>query len=115
MKLLMTCTPKDMTFSSMTKTALTIRTNVTVATGDIGDGPAYWEITDAVINRGVTRVGLIGYSHGAASLYYLAGRMQYGPHAAQLGPSLTFTSYIDAQNRGNVTPFPSALVHRPST
>ena len=73
-----------------------------------GSGRAFDEIVNAVNNRGVTKVALIGYSHGGGSVYNLSyalslmvwtgeGRNPYIP---------VFTSYIDAvQNNVSINPF----------
>lgn len=72
-----------------------------------GEGRAFEEVVNAINNRGVTEVALVGYSHGGGSVYNLAWRMYwdgqdpgilYSPRPDRiLNPyTLAFTSYIDA-------------------
>ncbi|MDR2114873.1 MAG: hypothetical protein LBP87_00675, partial [Planctomycetaceae bacterium] len=76
-----------------------------------GEGPALDEIANAINNRGVTQIALVGYSHGGGSVYNLSKRlyydgqttMWYGVNRTQEDKinnnktyTVSFTSYIDA-------------------
>jgi hypothetical protein len=85
-------------------------------TGDCnkyGEGVAFDEIYNAINNRGVTNVAILGYSHGGGSVYNLAWRMYYDggttgnpaymfpPQKIQNPYNIVFTSYIDAVTNSN--------------
>ena len=60
-----------------------------------GSGVVYDEIVDAVQNRGVTSLGLYGFSHGGGSVYDLAERLY--TNKASIGDfEIDFTGYIDS-------------------
>ncbi len=60
-----------------------------------GEGAAYTEVKQAIQRRGVSRVGIIGYSHGGGSTHDLAARLM--AHQTEIGQfAIVFTSYIDA-------------------
>ncbi len=73
-----------------------------------GTGHAFNEIANAVNNRGVSEIALIGYSHGGGSVYnlstllYEAGGMAGGNSSSTMIPVITkpyqlvFTAYVDA-------------------
>ena len=72
-----------------------------------GEGRAFDEVVNAINNRGVTKVAIVGYSHGGGSVYHLAWRMYWDgldpgfgytprPDSITKAYSLVFTSYIDA-------------------
>jgi hypothetical protein len=76
-----------------------------------GNGPALDEIANAINNRGVSEVAIIGYSHGGGTVYNLSKRLYFdGQSCVWYGKianlddvidntknySLVFTSYIDA-------------------
>jgi hypothetical protein len=81
-----------------------------------GEGAALNEIANAINNRGVTEVVLVGYSHGGGSVYNLSKRLYYdGSSCIWYETSVTFserihntyqlvfTSYIDAIRNGSYT------------
>lgn len=78
--------------------------------GSNGEGRAFDEIVNAVNNRGVEEIALLGYSHGGGSVYHLASRLAYdGDEEFQQRINkpynLAFTSYIDAiQNNTLIDP-----------
>ena len=60
-----------------------------------GSGEVYDEIVSAVQNRGVTSIGLYGFSHGGGSLYDLSERLD--ANKASIGAfDIVFTGYIDS-------------------
>jgi hypothetical protein len=73
-----------------------------------GEGTALNEVANAVNNRGVNDVAILGYSHGGGSTYNLSWRMYYDgktsdsylywnpPQVIFNSYNLVFTSYIDA-------------------
>jgi hypothetical protein len=74
-----------------------------------GEGPALNEIANAINNRNVTKIALLGYSHGGGTVYNLSKRLYYdGTSCIWYGDVITFsdiihnayeliyTSYIDA-------------------
>jgi hypothetical protein len=73
-----------------------------------GEGRSFDEVCNAINNRGVSNIAIIGYSHGGGSVYNLAWRMFYDgktsdsnlywypPKKIQNSYNLVFTSYIDA-------------------
>jgi hypothetical protein len=73
-----------------------------------GEGTALNEVANAVNNRGVNDVAILGYSHGGGSSYNLSWRMYYDgkmsdsylywnpPQVIFNSYNLVFTSYIDA-------------------
>jgi hypothetical protein len=74
-----------------------------------GEGNALNEIANAINNRGVTKIALLGYSHGGGTVYNLSKRLYYdGTNCIWYGDVITFsdiihnsyeliyTSYIDA-------------------
>jgi len=82
-----------------------------------GEGAAFNEICNAINNRGVTKVALVGYSHGGGSVYNQAWRMRYDgitsndpryrapPQKIEKDYSLAFTSYVDAIQNSNSANF----------
>ncbi|MHB1036085.1 MAG: Calx-beta domain-containing protein [Pirellulales bacterium] len=75
------------------------------------DGPPYREIWNAIQNRGVTAVAIIGYSHGGGAVYNLAQRLYRNTlpvsdpdYLGQIGRPFTvrYTAYIDAVTQTNV-------------
>jgi hypothetical protein len=78
-----------------------------------GNGPALDEIANAINNRGVTNVALLGYSHGGGTVYNLSKRLYYDGSSCIWYENkvtfsdmihnpyqLVFTSYIDAVRKG---------------
>ncbi len=65
-----------------------------------GSGNTFDEIKNAVNNRGVTEVAIIGFSHGGGSVYnlcsYLDADLTSDASEITEAYSLVFTSYIDA-------------------
>lgn len=65
--------------------------------GNRGDGPAYREIENAVNNRMVADVSIIGYSQGGGSAYNLSRWLDDRRSSGAIAPfSLVFTAYVDA-------------------
>jgi hypothetical protein len=59
-----------------------------------GSGDVYDEIVSAVQNRGVTSIGLYGFSHGGGSIFDLSERLN--ANKASIGAfDIAFTGYID--------------------
>jgi len=70
---------------------------------DLGDNPnaeddAFAEIENAVDNRQVNSVAIIGYSHGGGSTFNVSEDMDNDPTAF----NLNFTAYIDAVTQGSI-------------
>ncbi|MBW3596229.1 MAG: PKD domain-containing protein [Planctomycetes bacterium] len=67
-----------------------------------GAGAAYDELVNAIQNRGVTDVAIMGYSHGGGSTHDLAWRLEQntipgsGISDITLPFTIPFTSYVDA-------------------
>jgi hypothetical protein len=67
-----------------------------------GEGKAYDEIVPAIQNRGVTKVSIMGNSHGGGSVYTLAWRLQQntipgsGYTDITTAFSVPFTACVDA-------------------
>jgi hypothetical protein len=83
-----------------------------------GAGPAFDAVVDAVNNRGVTSIALVGYSWGGGAVFNLASRLvlvgvggQFLPVAIVRPFRVGFTAYIDAiqHNQG----LPQAETRRP--
>ena len=85
-----------------------------------GQGNALNEIANAINNRGVTDVAIVGYSHGGGSTYNLSQAMHHDgttvtithngnlatityPDLIKKNYNLVFTSYIDAINNSSFT------------
>lgn len=67
-----------------------------------GSGPVYAEVVNAIQHRGVDRLAIYGYSHGAGSTYDLCDRLDL--FAGTIGAfTVEFTSYVDSvQNDSDV-------------
>lgn len=76
-----------------------------------GEGPALDEIADAITDRGVTAIALLGYSHGGGTVFNMSQRLYYDGTTVNLygetryfwdrlddskNWDLVYTSYIDA-------------------
>jgi hypothetical protein len=75
-----------------------------------GRGTAHDEIVNAINNRGITQVSLLGYSHGGGTVYNMAWRLHNNyedssGHTITNPYQLVFTSYIDAVSNSNWTNF----------
>lgn len=74
-----------------------------------GSGAAYDEVVNAIQNRSVTEVAIMGYSHGGGSTYNLAWRLHQnsvaGSGVADITKPFTvpLTGYIDAIDDGGPT------------
>ena len=63
----------------------------------IGPGVAYNEIQSAIIDRSVTQIALIGYSHGGGAIYNLAKYMKRTELLqSRSDVTMPFSCYIDA-------------------
>jgi hypothetical protein len=73
--------------------------------GDAGEGIPYDEIANAVNNRLVEDVALLGYSQGGGSVWNLSNWLSQRNFLGDIGPyNLVFTAYIDAVKDNG--PFP---------
>ncbi len=74
-----------------------------------GEGRAANEIINAVNNRGVEQVAIVGYSHGGGSVYnlaeYLYNDSQAESSSITSNYSLAFTAYVDAVRNGTSASF----------
>jgi hypothetical protein len=65
--------------------------------GNAGEGIPYDEIANAVNNRLVEEVALLGYSQGGGSVYNLSQWLDHQNFLGDIGPyNLVFTAYVDA-------------------
>ncbi|MCB7130258.1 MAG: hypothetical protein J3T61_12050, partial [Candidatus Brocadiales bacterium] len=61
-----------------------------------GQGIVYDEVRNAVNNRGVTDVSIMGYSQGGGSTYNLSWWLNDRRQAGEINPyNLVFTAYVD--------------------
>lgn len=64
-------------------------------------GVVFHEVRSAIAFRGVTSVGIFGYSHGGGATYNLASQITTNPPPAGAF-TISFTAYIDAVTQNNI-------------
>jgi hypothetical protein len=79
-----------------------------------GSGVVYNEVVNAVRNRGVSQVGIFGYSHGGGSTYDLADRLDINRPTIGVF-EIEFTSYVDSVSNDSDLDIAQELRRPPSS
>jgi hypothetical protein len=88
------------------------------AINPVGSGAAYDAMTAAIAQRGVTHIGILGYSYGGGATRNLSHRLWTDRQGGQIEQdfSISYTAYLDAIVQGSVLlqpPYADAEMRRP--